>query len=849
MSSSGSSGDVYTETLAVFDQREDSSEPLTTPEVADSLNVARRTVYKRLEKLVDQGQLRTKKVGANARVWWRPPDGSSHGTYASSSGPQRSDLESTVEEVLERITDGFYGLDEQFRFTYLNNRAEDLLDLAESTVLGRDIHDELLLTDEFEATLHEVYETQEPVVLEDYYDPLDSWYENAIYPSESGLSVYFQDISERKQRERQLEEYRRQYRTLVEHFPAGVVALVDEDLRFVTFAGAPQGVPNTTRADFEGELVRDVLPREIADVVVPGYEAALDGEDSEYEATLDGRTYHYNFVPVRDDEGEVFAVTAMSQDVTEQKEQEQYLRDAKLQLEAATEAGAVGTWEWQISEDRMVTGRSFARTFGVDPDEAADGVSLDQFLSAIHHDDLERVEHEVEQAVESCGEYEGEYRVWNADGELRWVIARGHVECDDYGNPLTFPGALIDITDRKQREEELAALNRLNEVFQGVTHAVIDSSSREEIEQTITDHLTNSDSYEYAWIGHLDRHGENIVPQIAGRREVGLSGVILSTATDDPANHVADAIRTGDVQVTDDSRADPVFDRWKQSGESRPRAGISIPITHGERVYGVLNVYTARENAFDENECRIIGGLGGVVGHAINSLERKRALLEDRVNELTFRSHALAKAFTDPAGDESFTISIGKFVPLSNGETIAYYSLDGLDPAVFVDGIEKRSPDAECHVTYHEGSRARVEVQHSRSTLASQLVKYNSWIADGGFQDGEFRIVVRVPEFSTIREVKDAVTRAYPDVELVAQTEVERDNRRIDEVMADLDDQLTERQRTTLEVAYYSGFFDWPRAITGEELAERLHVTSGTISHHLRHGERKLMAAFFESTA
>jgi len=54
-------GDVYAETLAVFDRRDDPSEPLTTPEVANSLDAARRTVYKRLEKLASSGELKTRR--------------------------------------------------------------------------------------------------------------------------------------------------------------------------------------------------------------------------------------------------------------------------------------------------------------------------------------------------------------------------------------------------------------------------------------------------------------------------------------------------------------------------------------------------------------------------------------------------------------------------------------------------------------------------------------------------------------------------------------------------------------------------------------------------------------------
>ncbi|WP_458190939.1 PAS domain-containing protein [Haladaptatus sp. NG-WS-4] len=1211
MSSSGSSGDVYAETLTVFDRRDDPSEPLTTPEVADTLNLARRTVYKRLEKLVSRGDLKTKKAGANARVWWRSLDGSANVAHPSDIGPRRSELELAVEEVLEQITDGFYGLDEQSRFTYVNNRAEDLLDLEESAVLGRDIHDELMLTDEFEAAIHEAHETQEPAFLEDYYDPLDAWFENVIYPSESGLSVYFQDISERKhlehdlqideehfrtvlensplvafrldtdlrytwianphedfdpdavigkrddellppdaaesimapkrraletgervreevtyelpsgqvsydltvaplrdetgkivgltaaslditeskkaeeslrkseerlrlalearelgvweldlqteespirsplhdrifgydelegwsfeqfidhvhpedrervrqsfdeafeagewtfecriirtddsqrwitaqgefyydegepirvvgvvqditeskERERELEEYRRQYRTLIENFPSGAVALVDQDFRYVAFGGTPEGKTDVTRADLEGELVRDVLPPQIAEVVVPRYEAALNGEASAFEDTINDRIYQFHFLPVRDDQGEVFAVTAMSQDITDRKRRERELDESKNRYQALVENfpnGLVTLFDEDLRY--LIAGGQLYETLGRDPAETVEQTLyeratpeqieiLEPHYRAALNGDLHSFEIEQEgQALtvwtvpvtdeggdvfagmamfqditelkERQRELEESQRrsqtivdnfpngiVTLFDEDLRYLVAGGQLyEAFDrspneavgktlherskseeieilepaynaaldgeassfeieYGDwvlkfhivPVTdeegtvFAGLAMsqDITERKRREEELAALNRLNQVFQEITHAVIESSTREEIERTITDHLTNSDSYEFAWVGHLDRLGENILPQIAEQDDGSLSEVILSTATDDSTSYglVTKAMRTGEVQVTYESSSDPIFDQWKQSREVQSRAEISIPITYEDRVYGVLTIHTARENAFNESERRLIGRLGEIVGHAINAIERKRALLEDRVQEITFKSQRFAEIFTDAADDESFTISIEKFVPLPDDQSIAYYSLDGLDPAVFTDVIETFNPNAEYRVTDEEGSRVRVEVQQSSLALASKLAKYNSWIADGTLQNGEFRLRVHVPEHSHVRGVKDVVKEAYPDVEVVAQTEVERESPRLSDVFSALNDQLTERQRTTLEVAYYSGFFDWPRTITGEELAERLDVTQGTVSHHLRHGERKLMEAFFKLTA
>ncbi|ELY95015.1 PAS/PAC sensor signal transduction histidine kinase [Natrialba hulunbeirensis JCM 10989] len=169
--------------------------------------------------------------------------------------------------------------------------------------------------------------------------------------------------------------------------------------------------------------------------------------------------------PLLDENGEITQWLGAANDVTERVERERYLEDAKERLEAATEAGAVGTWEWNIPEDQMVTGASFAKKFGIDPDAAIEGVSLDQFVSAIHDDDRERVKRRLEDAIESGEGYEEEYRVWDNNNELRWVVARGHVEYDDDGNPVTFPGALADITERKQFEQQLEESNKRLEQF------------------------------------------------------------------------------------------------------------------------------------------------------------------------------------------------------------------------------------------------------------------------------------------------------------------------------------------------------------------------------------------------
>lgn len=60
--------------LDVFRAREDDSEPLTAPEVADAVNCSRRTALDRLHELEEHGRVTSKKVGGRSRVWWVPDD-------------------------------------------------------------------------------------------------------------------------------------------------------------------------------------------------------------------------------------------------------------------------------------------------------------------------------------------------------------------------------------------------------------------------------------------------------------------------------------------------------------------------------------------------------------------------------------------------------------------------------------------------------------------------------------------------------------------------------------------------------------------------------------------------------
>jgi predicted DNA binding protein len=64
-----------------------------------------------------------------------------------------------------------------------------------------------------------------------------------------------------------------------------------------------------------------------------------------------------------------------------------------------------------------------------------------------------------------------------------------------------------------------------------------------------------------------------------------------------------------------------------------------------------------------------------------------------------------------------------------------------------------------------------------------------------------------------------------------------------------LEDKLTDRQRDVMETALASGYFEWPRGSTAEEVATSLGIAAPTFHEHLRSGERKLIEAFFSESS
>ena len=127
------------------------------------------------------------------------------------------------------------------------------------------------------------------------------------------------------------------------------------------------------------------------------------------------------------------------------------LHEARERMELAANAADLGMWMWDIPRDEIWITDKGRALFGFG---ASEKVDLDRFKNVLHPEDRQRVLEALENTLRTGAEYEAEYRVTLPQGQLRWIAGRGQVEFDRGGQPVRLRGAALDITNRKQAEEQ-----------------------------------------------------------------------------------------------------------------------------------------------------------------------------------------------------------------------------------------------------------------------------------------------------------------------------------------------------------------------------------------------------------
>ena len=205
---------------------------------------------------------------------------------------------------------------------------------------------------------------------------------------------------------------------------------------------------------------------------------ARDREPATFENYAEAfkRWFDVRAVPVGDPADRqlaiIFTDSTARRDADERlRASEKVARDNIERVQNALAAGAIiGTWSWDLQADRFTVDEAFARSFGLDPELGREGIPLAQIVATVHPDDQAGLATAIDEAVRRGGSYAHQYRTRRANGKYYWLEANGHVTHASDGKPLTFPGVLIDVEERRsveaERDRATAALRLLNETLE-----------------------------------------------------------------------------------------------------------------------------------------------------------------------------------------------------------------------------------------------------------------------------------------------------------------------------------------------------------------------------------------------
>ncbi|HEX7692623.1 MAG TPA: response regulator [Sediminibacterium sp.] len=112
--------------------------------------------------------------------------------------------EEKYRSLVDRVSDAFISLDNNFRYTFLNGKAAELIRRDPLTLIGKNVWEEFpeAIGSETYHSMHMAMSEQKYVFNEDYFEPLDLWQENHIYPSPDGLSIFIRDVTEQRRAQR-----------------------------------------------------------------------------------------------------------------------------------------------------------------------------------------------------------------------------------------------------------------------------------------------------------------------------------------------------------------------------------------------------------------------------------------------------------------------------------------------------------------------------------------------------------------------------------------------------------------------------------------------------------------------
>ncbi|MFO7833519.1 MAG: PAS domain S-box protein, partial [Halohasta sp.] len=705
-----------------------------------------------------------------------------------------------------------------------------------------------------------------------------------------GIHGAFQDITERKQRESEL---LRKSRAL-EEAPVGVAITdptqVDNPMVYVNAKFAE--ITGYTREETLGRNCRFLQGAGTQPETVAALRSRIADED---DISMELRNYRKDgtpfwnrleIAPVYDDAGELVNYVGFQQDVTERVDQKQALQKRERvlgELHTSTRAFYPPESTADIAAflvefvDRAFTFSYVSVTrFDADRGELIPAAVASDFGDESTLGAVAPGPNPVWQAYQQ-GEatvFDGEYLPQverTVDEPIQQALV---VPIGDFGVIVAFDTEadeidpvdveLIEVaaanakaafqqlhSDRKRseitselssHESTIEALTDSLDALQAIHRQVADSDSEAAIERAVCTGLLGLDAVDFAWIGRQNGRNADIEPtESAGDGEEYLDAVAVGDGSRLPAGRAASERRPISVPAI----ASRVLDEpWAKAALSVGySAAHSVPLVYDDVLYGVLSVYSRTENGFDELHADLLENVASLAVTYSRILDQRYATTEATYVEREFSLGGSTYPLQRLAAATDSRIRFDTVLETTDDTMrILVTVLDGDSEAV------RREAAASASVLAAEpfgtAAKGKVSLTVKKPFLASVVAKHGGRLVGSVSEPSGTTVRVAVPEQAAKRPLLASLLSRYPEIELLAQRRTTEPDAIEATTAAEL---LTDRQYEILTAAYHGGYYETPRGVTGEALAESFGISSPTVYNHLQAAHRRLLGAVFGS--